>query len=110
MSRTSEKLSEIVANFPKYFATDEIKIACNDKKKFQVVEKVKAYAKSMNYPINDIDGVRITYTNGWALVRASNTGPNIIFRAEADTLEGVKILENIYVSMIKKEMANIESL
>ena len=110
MSRTSEKLSEIVANFPKYFATDEIKIACPDDKKFQVVEKVKAYAKSMNYPINDIDGVRITYTNGWALVRASNTGPNIIFRAEADTLEGVKILENIYVSMIKKEMANIESL
>ena len=110
MSRTSEKLSEIVANFPKYFATDEIKIACPDDKKFQVVEKVKAYAKSMNYPINDIDGVRITYTNGWALVRASNTGPNIIFRAEADALEGVKILENIYVSMIKKEMANIESL
>ena len=110
MSRTSEKLSEIVANFPKYFATDEIKIACPDDKKFQVVEKVKAYAKSMNYPINDIDGVRITYTNGWALVRASNTGPNIIFRAEADTLEGIKILENIYVSMIKKEMANIKSL
>ena len=94
----------MVATFPKYFATPEIKIPCDDAIKFQVVEKVKEYAKSMNYPINDIDGVRITYTNGWALVRASNTGPNITFRAEADSPEGAQILENIYVGMVQKEI------
>ena len=104
MSKTSEKLSKMVENFPKYYSTPEIKIPCADNIKFQVVEKVKEYAKSMNYPINDIDGVRITYTNGWALVRASNTGPNIIFRAEADSEEGARILENIYVGMVQKEI------
>lgn len=104
MSKTSEKLSKMVESFPKYYSTPEIKIPCADNIKFQVVEKVKEYAKSMNYPINDIDGVRITYTNGWALVRASNTGPNIIFRAEADSEEGARILENIYVGMVQKEI------
>lgn len=104
MSKTSEKLSKMVECFPKYYSTPEIKIPCADNIKFQVVEKVKEYAKSMNYPINDIDGVRITYTNGWALVRASNTGPNIIFRAEADSEEGARILENIYVGMVQKEI------
>lgn len=104
MSKTSEKLSKMVESFPKYYSTPEIKIPCADNIKFQVVEKVKEYAKLMNYPINDIDGVRITYTNGWALVRASNTGPNIIFRAEADSEEGARILENIYIGMVQKEI------
>ena len=110
MSKTSDKLSKIVAEFPKYYATPEIKIPTPDNLKFQVVDKIKEYAKSMNYPINDIDGVRITYTNGWALVRASNTGPNIIFRAEADTEEGAKILENIYIPMIQKASEGKEIL
>ena len=109
MSKNSDKLSKIVANFPKYYATDEIKIPASDKIKFQVVEKVKEYAKQANYPINDIDGVRITYTNGWAVVRASNTGGNITFRAEADTPEGVNILENIYIPMIKSTIAALSN-
>ena len=87
----------------------EIKIPASDKIKFQVVEKVKEYAKQANYPINDIDGLRITYTNGWAVVRASNTGGNITFRAEADTQEGVNILENIYIPMIKSAIATLSN-
>ncbi len=110
MSKTNEKMSKMVKDFPKYYATDEIKIPVSDNMKFQVVEKVKEYAKSMNYPINDIDGVRITYTNGWALVRASNTGPNITFRGEATTEAGVKALENIYIPLIQKNSENIDTL
>ena len=110
MSKTNEKLSKMIKDFPKYYATEEIKIPVSDTNKFQVVEKVKEYAKSMNYPISDIDGVRITYTNGWALVRASNTGPNVIFRGEATTEVGVKSLENIYIPLIEKNSENIEIL
>ena len=110
MSKTNEKMSKMVKDFPKYYATDEIKIPVSDDLKFSVVEKVKEYAKSMNYPINDIDGVRITYTNGWALVRASNTGPNITFRGEATTEAGVKALENIYIPLIQKNSENIDTL
>lgn len=110
MSKTNEKLSKMIKDFPKYYATEEIKIPVSDEQKFNVVEKVKEYAKSMNYPINDIDGVRITYTNGWALVRASNTGPNVTFRGEATSEAGVKALENIYIPLIKKNSENIDML
>ena len=110
MSKTNEKLSKIIKDFPKYYATEEIKIPVSDANKFQVVEKVKEYATSMNYPISDIDGVRVTYTNGWALVRASNTGPNVTFRGEATTEAGVKALENIYIPLIQKNSENIETL
>ncbi len=110
MSKTNEKMSKLVKDFPKYYATDEIKIPVSDEQKFAVVEKIKEYAKSMNYPINDIDGVRVTYTNGWALVRASNTGPNVTFRGEATSEAGVKALENIYIPMIQKNSENIDTL
>ena len=102
MSKTSEKMSKLVKDFPKYYTTPEIKIASPDNIKFEVVRQIKKYAQEQNYPINDIDGVRITYTNGWVLVRASNTGPNITFRAEATSEVGIKSLENIYLPMIDK--------
>ena len=110
MSKTNEKMSKLVKDFPKYYATDEIKIPVSDEQKFAVVEMIKEYAKSMNYPINDIDGVRVTYTNGWALVRASNTGPNVTFRGEATSEAGIKALENIYIPMIQKNSENIDTL
>ena len=110
MSKTSEKMSKLIKDFPSYYSTPEIKIPSEDSLKFGVVEQIKAYAKSNNYPINDIDGVRITYTNGWVLVRASNTGPNITFRAEATSPEGIISLQNIYLPMIEKFNTHIDML
>ena len=86
--------------FPKYVATEEIKIPSTDELKFQVVEKVKEFAMKEQYVYNDIDGVRITFSNGWALIRASNTGKNITFRAEAETEEGLNMLKEIFLTQI----------
>ena len=110
LSRTNEKLSKLVKDFPKYYITPEVKIPSDDSIKFNVVEQIKNYAKIENYPINDIDGVRITYTNGWVLVRASNTGPNLTFRAEATSEEGILALQNIYLPMIEKFNKPIDTL
>lgn len=102
LSKTSKSLSEMCANIPRYIATEEIKIPSTDEKKFVVTEKIKEYAASQNYLINTIDGVRITFTNGWVLVRASNTGKNITFRAEAETAEGVAKLKEIFLTKIEE--------
>ena len=110
MSKTSEKLSKMVKDFPKYYSTPEIKIPSYDNIKFNVVEQVKKYAKMKNYPVNDIDGVRITYTNGWVLVRASNTGPNLTFRAESTSEYGIISLQNIYLPMIEEYNKPIDML
>ena len=61
----------------------------------------KAYLKCPDYQskILDIDGVRVTFDDGWALVRASNTGPNLTVRCEAETK---KDLENL-----RKNIENI---
>jgi phosphomannomutase len=38
----------------------------------------------------DIDGVRIPFADGWALVRSSNTQPVIVLRFEASSVERLK--------------------
>jgi phosphomannomutase/phosphoglucomutase len=44
--------------------------------------------------VNDIDGARIEFEDGWALIRASNTQPIIVLRFEADTVAGLREVRN----------------
>ena len=42
---------------------------------------------------NLIDGIRVSFDDGWALVRASNTGPNLTLRFEAASKKRLKEIE-----------------
>jgi len=99
LSKSDKTLSEILSDVKHYYSTPEIKIATTNEKKFEIVEKVLEYVKSKGYNYNDIDGVRITFNNGWGLVRASNTGPNLTLRFEANNEK--------YLDMLKKEFTKV---
>ncbi len=85
LSHTDKSVSELLEGINEYYSTEELKFPSGDDVKFSVVDKVTEYAKERNYDCNTIDGVRITFDDGWALVRASNTGPNLTMRFEANT-------------------------
>ena len=86
--------------FQTYYSTPEIIIKSTDDAKFDVIEKVKRYCISQEYKVNDIDGVRVEFDNGWALVRASNTGPNITARFEGKTEEDMNNIKNEFMSVL----------
>ncbi|HSB53483.1 MAG TPA: phosphomannomutase/phosphoglucomutase [Gemmatimonadales bacterium] len=75
-------LARTLADLPKTFATPELRVDCEDSQKFALVEKASRYFAS-RYPVNTIDGVRMTFANGWGLIRASNTQPILVLRFEA---------------------------
>ena len=100
LSRTDKKTSELLDGINNYYSTEELKFPSSDDKKFGVVNKIKEYAISKNYNIIDIDGVRVTFDYGWALVRCSNTGPNITARFEADTQENLDKLQEEFIGQI----------
>lgn len=100
MSKTTKPLSELLADIPKYYSTPEIKFASPDEKKFDVIDRIKEFCESQNWVINSIDGVRVNFNTGWALVRASNTGPNITMRCEATTEEGLNNLQKIFTDIV----------
>ena len=67
-----------------------------------IIDQVKEYAINKQYDILDIDGVKVLFNDGWALVRASNTGPNLTARFEANTLERLEELQNEFVNLINE--------
>lgn len=100
LSHTDKKVSELLEGINHYYSTEEIKIAVTEENKFDIVEKVKEYAVSKDYSIITLDGVRVTFDDGWALVRASNTGPNLTVRFEANSEERLNELQKEFLDVI----------
>ena len=102
LSRTDKSIEELLQGINYYYSTPENKYSCSDDRKFKVVEKVLEYVKEKNYNYNDIDGVRVEFEDGWALIRCSNTGPNITTRFEAKTEKRLIEIRNEFEGVINE--------
>ena len=98
LSNTDRKLSDLIAELPSYPSTAETRFACPDEEKFGIVERVKEAALKEMEAIT-IDGVRIIYPDGWALLRPSNTQPILVSRCEGRTRDA---LEKISADMKRR--------
>jgi phosphomannomutase/phosphoglucomutase len=87
MSHSEETISQMLSDIPTTFVTPELRVDCPDHLKFAIVERVVASLKAQGLDVNDIDGARVTYADGWGLIRASNTQPVLVMRTEATTPE-----------------------
>ena len=84
MSIRDQDLDSIFAALPVSFSTPEIRIAVPEDKKFSIVKNLSENGEWGNGKITTIDGVRVDFAKGWGLVRASNTGPELIVRCEGN--------------------------
>ncbi len=82
VSRQPFGLAPLLADLPRTYATPEIRVDCPEEEKFDLVERAAVHYATL-YPVNTIDGVRITFPHGWGLLRASNTQPVLVMRFEA---------------------------
>ena len=101
VSQSKQKVSEMLADLPKTAYTPEIRIDCPDDKKFEIVLELTEFFRDQ-YEVIDIDGVRINFDDGWALIRASNTQPVLVLRFEAVTNIRLKELVKIIKTQIDK--------
>jgi phosphomannomutase/phosphoglucomutase len=105
LSKNQKKLSEMLSGLPKSYSSPEIRIDCPDEKKFGVVKRITDYFRK-DYTINDIDGVRVQFPNGWGLVRASNTQPALVLRFESWTEEGLDSIRSFVEGIVTNAMNN----
>lgn len=75
------RLKKLLSGLPQVFSTPEIRFDCPDELKFRVTEMMKDVFSE--YEVDTIDGARIHFGDGWALIRASNTQPALVMRFEA---------------------------
>ncbi|MCX8084025.1 MAG: phosphomannomutase/phosphoglucomutase [Calditerrivibrio sp.] len=101
--------SDLVAGLPKVYNTPEIRLDCDDDKKFAVVEKMsdifKEYKDKGLYGIQSIitiDGIRVNFENGWGLLRASNTQPVLVMRFEAESMEDMNRYRSIFTNELNR--------
>jgi phosphomannomutase/phosphoglucomutase len=102
VSKTSAPVSSYLADQPRVYNTPELHIPCEDDRKFDVVAKVCSEFKAEGYDVNDIDGARITFSDGWGLVRASNTTPVLVTRYEAESEERMNGIKSLIEGKIQK--------
>ena len=102
ISNSDKPLSSYLDNLSKYYSTPEIKVKVSDETKFDIVSKMKAYCEEKGYNIITIDGVKAKFDDGFALVRASNTGPNITMRFEAKTEDKLNAYKNEFETELNK--------
>ncbi len=104
VSQTQDPVSSYLADQPKMYNTPELHVPCADERKFEVVAKVCEEFKVEGYDVNDIDGARITFEDGWGLVRASNTTPVLVTRYEATSEARMNEIKELIEGKIKKHI------
>lgn len=101
LSHSDGPFSQLLADVPRYYYTPEVRISCPDDRKFDVVAQVVNDFKA-RYQVIDVDGARVLFEDGWGLVRASNTEPKLILRAEGKTPEALEHIKAEIANELKK--------
>lgn len=93
LGNSDKTLGEIIKSLPKTYSTTEIRITVGDVEKFEITKKLAGNLRKENRDFIDVDGVRANLKDGWWLVRASNTQPDLTTRCEAISENGLEIVK-----------------
>jgi phosphomannomutase len=89
LTRAKESLAAMIDSLPPVFNTPELRLPCEEARKFAVVAEVEARLRARGADLVDIDGVRVKTPDGWWLLRPSNTQAIVVVRAEATSRDGL---------------------
>jgi phosphomannomutase/phosphoglucomutase len=107
ISGSTQPLSSLLTDLPQTIVTPEIRVDCEESKKFNLVrEAQKRIPKT--YPITDIDGIRVDFGDGWGLIRASNTQPALVLRFEASSTARLMAIRSILETALQQAALAIQ--
>ena len=92
VSASGESLTEIMDAMPKTTATPELRFPVDEPRKFAIVDEVRDRLSAEGANVDATDGVRVNTSDGWWLLRASNTQDVLVARAESMDHAGVERL------------------
>ena len=90
-----DTVNDLIDYYPKTFSTPETRFDVEESRKFIIIDEVKQRLQNADERIIDIDGVRVENSDGWFLMRASNTQNQLTCRAESISESGLKKLVDI---------------
>jgi len=110
LTAEEKPLSALLSDVPRTYSSPEIRVDLEggEETKFEIVRRATERFRKQGLSLVDVDGVRVTFPDGWGLIRASNTQPILVLRYEARTesrLEEIRGLIEGTVQQIKQELA-----
>ncbi|OJT19763.1 phosphomannomutase [Archangium sp. Cb G35] len=102
LTHEKAKLSELLGDVPRTFATPELRVDTVEEKKFEIVKRATETLRKAGHSLVDVDGVRVTFPDGWGLIRASNTQPILVLRFEAKTAERLEEIRQLIEGTVEK--------
>ncbi len=105
LARTGKTIPQLLEGLPPAFNTPEIRIDTTEEKKVLIVQKmIEAFPEKagVDYKVDFTDGIRLSFKDGWALCRSSNTQPVVVVRFESSTLEGLQKIRGRVESVVNK--------
>jgi phosphomannomutase/phosphoglucomutase len=87
---------EIFATCPKGVSTPELKVEMAEGEHYRFIEKFREKANFGEATLVTIDGVRADWSDGWGLVRPSNTTPILVLRFDADNEQALKRIQDVF--------------
>ncbi|MEZ5568479.1 MAG: phosphomannomutase/phosphoglucomutase [Halioglobus sp.] len=100
LSTHGDSLDDCIDKFPATVNTPEIIIPVDEDYKFKLMSKIISSADFSTGKVNTLDGIRVDFSDGWGLVRASNTVAALTARFEADTAENLEIIQEEFRAQI----------
>lgn len=102
LSSDTRNSAEVFSDYPDSINTPEINIQLSDGENVDFMEQLFATADFNDGKIINIDGLRVEFTDGWGLVRASNTMPVLVLRFEADNKTALQRIQSQFKDLLTK--------
>jgi len=104
LAKEGKSLSELVASYPEYHQIKDAKTLPEGADTDAILERLKQEIPQDYERATDMDGVRVDYTDGWFLVRASGTEPKVRVFSEGGTEERARRLNRVAMEGLEKAM------
>lgn len=105
LAETGKTIPQLLEGLPPAFNTPELRVDTTEEKKVLIVQKMKEAfpgGAGADYKVDFTDGIRLSFKDGWALCRSSNTQPVLVLRYEADTKEGMERIQKRVEAVVNK--------
>ncbi|HEY5683325.1 MAG TPA: phosphomannomutase/phosphoglucomutase [Sulfuricaulis sp.] len=100
LSRDPRPTQEIFASLPNTLNTPELNLKLSEGEHFALIQELVERAHFPDAKLTTIDGLRADFSDGFGLVRASNTTPVLVFRFEADNQAALDRIQQSFRELV----------
>jgi phosphomannomutase len=110
VASSDQSLAALRDRLPATISTPELRFPCTDDRKFAAVAEVRSRLEAAHADVNTIDGVRVRTSDGWWLLRASNTQDVLVARCEAATPAGLRRLQRALIEQLRESAVDTSAI